>query len=334
MNRKTIATILLLPAMLIVLASRANIALAADEPSIALPGTIEAFEASDQYSRGTGYVSDVKVDLGDHVSAGQVMVVVDDPELARQVEGAKAAVAARKEMAKAAEAAVEQVRKAVEVAQSQLALYQADMELAQTTLKRQEELYAGKATTEQQIDEARTKARSAQAQAAVGEARVAMAKADLQAAQANRAVAESQIAVAEAEAQRLAATLDFTMLKAPFDGLISRRLVNRGDLLMSNRATLLLTVQRIDQVRIFCDVPEGSAAGVAVGAPVTVKPFAIPGKTISAKVTRIAGALDPATRTMRVEIDVPNSDETLRPGMYAQINLTLRPAVATATTKP
>jgi len=254
-----------------------------------------------------------------------VLVVIDDPELARQADGAKATVAARKEQAIAADAIVQQTQKALEVAKSQLAVYQADLELTTTTLKRQEELFSGKATTEQQIDEARAKALSSRAQASVGEAKVAMAEADVRSAQANRAVAEAQIAVADAEAQRLTALLAYTTIKSPFDGIITRRIVNRGDLLMVGRATLLLTVQRIDTVRVFCDVPEGSAMSIAVGSPASIKLYAGTG-AIDGKVTRIAGALDPATRTMRVEVDLPNPQEKLKPGMYAQVMLTLRPA--------
>src|SRR5205085_12667815 len=141
-------------------------------------------------------------------------------------------------------------------------------------------------------------------QAAVGAAKVAAAEADVQAAEANRAVAAAQVHVAEAEAQRLEALLRYTKIVAPFDGVVTRRLVNRGDLVQAataSRTMPLFTVQRIDTVRVFCEVPENAAAHVAKGAPAAVKVYALDGKTIEGKVTRFAAALNPETRTMRTE---------------------------------
>ena len=92
----------------------------------------------------------------------------------------------------------------------------------------------------------------------------------------------------------------------------------------AGRATPLFTVQQIDTVRVFCDVPELKAAGVSVGARAEVKVYGLDGQAIAGTVTRVAGSLDPATRTMRAEIDLKNPGDALRPGMYAQVTLTLR----------
>ena len=304
-------------------------AAAPEEPplSVVVQATIEAFESSDQYAKDSGYILEVKADIGDRVKAGQVLATIDDPELEKQVEAAKATVLAKIEMAKAAEATVQQSRKGAEVSRSMLAVYQADLKLSLITLKRQEELFAAKATTDQQMDDVRTKAEGARAQAAVGEAKVAAAEADILVASANHAVAEAQAVVAEAETHRLQALLKYTQIVAPFDGVVTRRLVNRGDLVQAanaSRTTPLFNVQNIDQVRIFCDVPETSAAGVNVGTSASVKVYGLTGQTIEAKVTRIATALNPASRTMRAEIDLKNPQEKLRPGMYAQVTLTLQ----------
>ncbi|MGA2501243.1 MAG: efflux RND transporter periplasmic adaptor subunit, partial [Tepidisphaeraceae bacterium] len=315
-------------------------AAAPEEPSLSVvvQASIEAFESSDQYAKDSGYSLEVKADLGDRVKKGQVLAVIDDPELEKQVEAARATVLAKKEMAKAAEAVVQQSRKGADVSRSLLAVYQSDHKLSLVTLKRQEELFAAKATTDQQMDEVRTKAESARAQVAVGEAKVAAAEADILAASANRAVAEAQAVVAEAEAQRLQALQQYTRIVAPFDGVVTRRLVNRGDLVQAanaSRTTPLFNVQRIDQVRVFCDVPEASAAAVAVGGTATVKVYGLGGQTIEGKVTRIATSLNPGSRTMRAEIDLQNPRESLRPGMYAQVTLTLAPPrVVGAPAKP
>jgi multidrug resistance efflux pump len=307
----------------------------AQEQTVQLPAFVQAFEASDQYAKESGYVTEVKVDIGDHVSAGQVLVVIDDPELVKQVEAAHATLAARQETAKAADATVQQAQQAAQVAQAQLGVYKSDLELAQATCKRQEELFTAKAITDQQIDDARARLRATEAQVAVGEAKTAMAQVDIQAADAKRAVVQSQIAVADAELQRLQSLLQYTSIRAPFDGIVTRRNVNRGDLVTSGRSVALLTVQRIDVVRVCVDVPEASIGGLRVGAAASIKPYALSGTSIDAKVARVAGALDPASRTMRIEIDVPNPREQLRPGMYAQVTLALRPpAVAETPAKP
>jgi RND family efflux transporter MFP subunit len=223
----------------------------------------------------------------------------------------------------------------MEVAKKQLAGIEADQKLAQVTLKRQEELFAGKAATVQQLDEVRAKAQVASAAVEVGQAKIAGAEADVRAAEANRAVAAAQERVAAAEVQRLQALLQYTKIVAPFEGVITRRWVNVGDLVQAataSRTTPLFNCQKIDVVRVYCDVPESSVAGVRTGVGAEVKLYGPAGQTIHGTVTRIATALDPATRTMRAEIDLPNPDETLRPGMYAQVTLTPQ-AVAQTTGK-
>ena len=294
--------------------------------TVSVPATLDAYESADLYAKDAGYLSEVKADLGDHVKQGQVLAVIEDPELEKQAEMAKATLAARQEMAKAAEAAVTQSQKTQDVVRSQLTGYQADLALAQATLKRQEELFGSKAITAQQVDEVRAKAQVAAAQVDVAQAKVGASEADVAAAQANLAVARSQVGVAEAELGRLQALLNYTKVAAPFDGVITRRWVSRGDLVQSgagNRATPLFTCQRIDTIRVYCDVPESNAAAIAPGVAAAVKIFGLDNQVISGKVTRIATALNPTTRTMRVEIDLPNPDEKLRPGMYAQVTLTL-----------
>jgi multidrug efflux pump subunit AcrA (membrane-fusion protein) len=295
--------------------------------TIDVPASVEAFEQADLYAKTGGYVAEVKSDIGDHVKAGQVLAVIDSPELASELAAAKATVVAKQQMANAAKAAVDQAQTALRVTKSQLAGYQADLKLARVTLKRQQDLFEGKAVTDQQLDDARTKAEMSETQLQVGEAKIAAADADVRAASANEAVAAAQVGVAEAEAKRLEALLAYTKITAPFDGVVSRRVVNRGDLAQAGTATRtapLFTLQRLDTVRVACEVPEANAARVNTGTPATVKVFGLDGRAIEGKVTRTAMTLNPEMRTMRAEIHLPNPDETLRPGMYVQVTLTLR----------
>jgi len=147
---------------------------------------------------------------------------------------------------------------------------------------------------------------------------------EISAAQANGAVASANADVAAAEVQKVQALMSYTVIAAPFDGVVTRRQVSPGDLVQAvtaSRTMPLFTVQQIDKVRVFCDLPEASAAGVRVGDRVEVKLYSSAGPPIQGAVTRIATAVNPATRTMRTEIDLPNPGHLLRPGMYAQVTL-------------
>lgn len=262
---------------------------------ITIPATVQAFFVTDLYAKDAGYISQVNNDIGDHVKQGQVLAVIEDPELKAQFDRAQAAV--------------EQAKATLEVAKRQLVGMQADLTLQKVTAKRQE-LFEGKATTAQTLDEARAKEDVSSATAETGKAKITLAEADLEA--------------AKAEAERLRALLQYDKIVAPFDGVITRRLVNPGDLVQSattTRTTPLFTVQKIGVVRVFADAPEAHASGIRPGLRAQVKLYGAAAMTAEGTVTRIATALDPATRTMRVEIDLPNPDEKMLPGMYAQVTL-------------
>jgi multidrug resistance efflux pump len=294
-------------------------------PSVVAVASVEPYWSADQYAKVSGYVSDVKADIGDRVTKGQLLAVIDDPEAEIEVTAARAALAAREQMAAAAAAAVEQARTALEVAKRQAAGARAERQLAEATLKRQEELFADKAATSQQIDEIRAKAEVAQAASGVAEAKIAAVEADLKAAQAAQGVAKANIDLAATGVSKAEALAAYTNIVAPFDGVVTRRGVSPGDLVQAataGRTTVLFTLQRTDRLRVACDLPEATSASVRVGDPAEVRFPAIGGDATRASVTRVAGAVNPSTRTMRVEIDLDNRDGRLRPGIYAQVTLT------------
>jgi multidrug efflux pump subunit AcrA (membrane-fusion protein) len=296
--------------------------------TIVVPGSVAAFYVADLYAKDSGYLSEVKADIGDHVKKGDVLAMIDDPELLQQLKGAEALLAAKEQLAAASEASVQQAKASLEVARSQVAALEAERELAESTLKRQEALFQDKAATSQQIDETRAKARVTAAAADVGRAKITSAEADLRAAEAGRAVAAAQVNVAAADAERTRTLVGYTKVVAPFDGVITRRIANVGDLVQNastGRPMPLFTCQKLDVVRISCDVPDAAATAVRAGTKADVRlsssNAAAAPAAIAAAVTRVAVALDPATRTMRAEIDLPNPGEKLRPGMYAQVVL-------------
>jgi RND family efflux transporter MFP subunit len=142
------------------------------------------------------------------------------------------------------------------------------------------------------------------------------------------AVARSEEQSAEARLSELRDLVAYAQITAPFDGIVTRRFVDRGALMQAatsnNNITPVVTVARIDLVRVSVDVPEPSAPYVHRGAPATLEVAALPGQSFKGSVTRYADALDPATRTMRTEVDLPNADAALRPGMYGNLAIALQ----------
>ena len=273
--------------------------------------TLEAFEEADLFAKVSGYLSDVRVDIGDHVKAGQVLAVIDVPEMNQELAEAKAQL--------------ESKRSSLESARHQLDHNKADLALQNALAKDREQLGEGRGfISDRTLDQVHANAD--------------IAKADLGVAEANRDLAANQVAVAAATVEKIKALLAYTQIVAPFDGVVARRQVNRGDLVQAATATRttpsagsLFTLQRIDTIRVFCDVPENDVPQLHVGDPAIVRPSGFDGKPFIGKVTRFSLRLDPETRNMRTEIDLPNPKEQLYPGTYAEVSLEMnrRPDVLT-----
>ena len=172
----------------------------------------------------------------------------------------------------------------------------AALELQDVTLTRQKELFEGKAATAQTMDEARIK----------------------------EDMTKAELGAAVAETERLKALLRYDKIVAPYDCVITRRMVNPGDLVQASTASRtapLFTCEQHDPVRIFADIPEMYVGRIRLGLPVLVQIYDASTLTFHGKITRLTGSLDQATRTMRAEIDLPNHDGKLMPGEYVQVSL-------------
>src|SRR5260221_108535 len=276
--------------------------------------TLEAFEEADLFAKVSGYLSDVRVDIGDHVKAGQVLAVIDVPEMKQELAEAKAQLESKKS--------------SLESARRQLDHSKANLALQNALSKDREQLGEGRGfISDRTLDQVHANAD--------------IAKADLGVALANRDLAASQVDVAAATVEKIKTLLGYTQIVAPFDGVVARRQVNRGDLVQAAAATRprpwagsLFTVQRIDTIRVFCDVPENDVPHLHVGDPAIVKPAGFDGQPFIGNVTRFSLRLDPETRNMRTEIDLPNPNERLYPGTYAEVSLemNLRPNALTVPT--
>ncbi|MBJ9589326.1 efflux RND transporter periplasmic adaptor subunit [Burkholderia seminalis] len=150
----------------------------------------------------------------------------------------------------------------------------------------------------------------------------------------------AMLASAQANVAHLAELVSYESVAAPFDGVITARNVDVGTLVTAGGTPgspglsgELFHLEQTDTLRVFVDVPQDSAVGVSTGTPVYLTTPQFPGRRIAAQVARSAGAIDPVTRTLRVEIDVDNRDGTLMPGAYAQAHLVV-PSAAPALDLP
>lgn len=309
------------------------------------PGRIEAFEQTPLVPKVAGYVEEVFVDIGDEVAKGDVLIKLDVPEMHDELEQQKAMVAQAEAEVKQAAAAVDAAKASVEsyearVEQAQAGIGRADGELQRWKDEhaRLQELATGpnRSVTQRVVDETLNQFRAAEASKKEAEAGVTAAKAALAEAQANiqkaiadEVAAKARLGVAQANLARTQTMLGYTQIKAPFAGVITQRSVDTGHFVNpANGGSMkpLLVVARIDKVRIFVDVPEVEAPLVTAGESAdlaVLRVQSLGGKEFDCKVTRTSWALDSTNRSLRTEIDIPNEDRLLRPGMYASVTILL-----------
>ena len=248
---------------------------------LALPGTIQALHESAIYARVTGYVKRWTADIGSIVRAGQLLAEIDAPELSQSAEQA----------------------------QAQLRQTRAALGLAQADLDRWKSLARDSAVTGQELDQKR---------------------AAFEAAQANTGAADANL-------RRLVQTREWTRVTAPFTGVITARNIDIGSLITPAGGTSapvgatgiggaagagsMFRIAQTDTVRIYLTVPEGYATSIRVGLTADVTAQGIPGRVFPGRVVRTSNALDATSRTLLTEIDVPNRDFALLPGMSAQATL-------------
>lgn len=265
---------------------------------LVLPGNIEPLYTANLFARVDGYLDRRNVDIGTKVRAGQVLAVISSPELDQQLGQAKATLAQ-------SQAALLQARAALEQAK-------ANAELARLTRDRDLPLGEQHAISQQIVDSA-VQSYSARA-------------ADVAAANANIVAAEATVAANQANVARLQQMQNFERIVAPFDGVITQRNVERGDLVSASASAggrPLFSIAQSDTLRIYVDVPQSEAINIRDGQKAAVDVTERLGRTYTGTVTRNASALNDAARTMRTEVQVDNRDASLLPGMYAQVHFTL-----------
>lgn len=307
------------------------------------PGSVHAFESADLYAKVSGFLKELPVDIGDHVRAGQVVAVLDVPELAKEVdrtaaerESAKAHVLQMRASVATAEAERKSAEAEVGQYEAQIRRDEARLSFHQKQYKRMQELFQLKSIDERLVDEKEDQYLASEAAVNAAKATVVSYKAKVVAAQAKieQAVsdvqnAEAAVRVAEAALAKAQVFLDYTKITSPYNGVISLRSYHRGDFIRQadqGGNLPLLRVQRIDLMRVVVQVPDRDVPYVTVGDPAVVQIDALPAARFTGKVARFADSEDHETRTMRTEIDIPNPNDELRDGMYGRVSITLQSA--------
>ncbi len=249
---------------------------------LVLPADARANQETAIFPRANGYLKKLLVDIGDKVQKDQLLAEIDMPDVDADVNQAKASLAQ---------------------AQANLTKAQNDFELADVTLKRYTGFAESGGVTQQQLDE--KKAAFTQAQSA------------LEGAKAN-------VQVAQASLDRLISLQAYERVTAPFGGIISARNYDVGALMSASNTgdgKQLFSIADTETLRIFVNVPQAYVPSLKIGQPATLTLKTYPGRKFTGTIARWAGALDPATRTLRLEIDFPNHEGALFAGMYAEAHL-------------
>jgi RND family efflux transporter MFP subunit len=236
---------------------------------IILPGNVQPFTTSPIYSRTNGYLAKWYVDIGAHVKQGQLLAVIDTPEVDQQVEQSL----------------------------SNLNTAKANLALAEITKNRYEGLLKSHAVAQQDVDNA------------VGNYN------------ANQAI----VGAGEANVKQLQALQSFEKIYAPFDGVVTARNTDIGDLINSGSSggvkTDLFHIAQPGVLRVYVNVPEEYSQGMKVGMTADIVLAEFPGRKFPGKLVRTADAINMTTRTLLIEIDVDNPTGTLLTGSYAEVHL-------------
>src|ERR1700678_1475196 len=230
---------------------------------IALPGNTQAFTDAPIYSRTSGYLKSWYFDIGAHVKKGQLMAIIETPEVDQQLQ----------------------------VAQADLKSAQANLDLANTTSARYQNLLKTNSVSKQETD-------------------VAMSDA---------AAKQAAVDASMANVRRLEQLQSFEKVYAPFDGIVTARNTDIGRLISAGQNTTpqeLFHLAAIGKLRVYVAVPEAYSAAIKDGGKATLTLDEFPGKTFEGTIARNSNAIDQATRTLNVEVDVDNPKGELLPGAY------------------
>lgn len=294
-------------ALPVVAVSKAEAAPASAE--LVLPATTEPNYVAQIYARTNGYVTRRYVDIGDRVRAGQLLAAIESPEVQQELAQAQAALAQARASYEGASAAINQ-------AQATKEQTRANQAIARTTFERWDRLVQRGVLPKQEGDERFSVLNARNAEYAAAEAGVANATAAAAAYNAN-------IAAQEANVRRLRQLTSFQQVTAPFDGVVTERHVEKGDLVSAGNAgqPSLFTVSQSNILRVKVNVPQTYAPEIKTGQVAGILIPELPGEEFKGQIVREAGAINTTSRTLQVEVQIDNRTGRLLPGMYSQVKL-------------
>jgi len=273
------------------------------------PGKIEALQSANIVAKVPGKVATVQVDLGSKVAAGQVLVTLENKDLADRVQQARAGI-------EQAQAASKLAQAALQAAEAGLATAQANFEVAEANYQRGQELLAAQAIPEavfQAEYELRYKQAKEQAEKALP-AQIKTAHAQADQAQAGLKSAQASLSLART-------AYEDSFIRAPFSGVIAARNINPGE--MASLAVPLISLLNLNKVAVKINVGEDLINKLVVGKKVPVKIKAVSAKPFSGTVVNVAASADLQVKTYPVKLHLDNPAHLIKPGMFAEVNLDL-----------
>ena len=268
---------------------------------ITLSSELVPFQEIDVYAKESGYVKKLLVDYGSRVQAGQLMAILEIPELEAQLQED--------------EAAIKNATDEVSRAEHELKRYQAQYKVLHLEYTRLNGVFESQPglVAQQEVDDAQGKDLAAASQVDAGESALE--------------AAQSHLLVSKARLIHDQALFAYARITAPFSGVVTQRYANLGTLMQagtssSTQAMPLVKLSQDDLYRLVIPVPESSVRYIRIGDPVEVRVPAL-NRAFPGKVARSSLDVQEGTRTMHTEVDVPNPDRLLMPGMYAETTLTL-----------
>jgi RND family efflux transporter MFP subunit len=270
--------------------------------TLTVMGAFQPYQEVELHAKVSGYVRRINVDIGDQVKEGQVIATLEVPELNAQVAGAEAEIRHRK-------SEIQRASSDVALAEAQhAALHSAYTRLASASHTRPG------LVAEQELDDA--KARDLDSEAKINAAKAAME------------AAQEQLGVSNADHQRVTTLQRYSVVTAPFSGVITARYADVGSLIQagttsSTQAMPLVKIAQSSTLRLRMPVPEEDVPAIHVGGSVKIRLQAT-GKILTGTIVRFSRELSQDTRTMQAEIDLPNSDLSLNPGMTAAVSIELQ----------
>jgi RND family efflux transporter MFP subunit len=269
--------------------------------TLILTAEFKPFQEIDVMAKVAGYVKNIGVDAGDRVQQGQLLAVLEIPEMTSDIARAQASL-------QRAKAEVARAHDELQRAQAAHEMNHLAYERLEAVLKSKPGLVA-----QQEIDDAHS--RDLQGEAQIAGARSALVS------------VEEQVRVAEAEQAKIKTMFEYTRVTAPFAGVITKRFANTGSMIQAGTAstTQAMPLVRLSQnslLRLILPVPESQVPLIVIGKPVTVNVPTLH-RNFTGKVARFSNVLQVTTRTMDTEVDVPNPSLIIVPGMYAEVTLPL-----------